>query len=236
MDGDGGRIRALLLFGGWEGHSPREVAEFAESEILFDCAIERSETLDCLDESVLSQFDVLLPIWTFGEISTEQERALLKSVEHGLGILAWHGATSAFLASRPHKHLLGGQFVAHPGGDTTTFRVDFAGHSELTRDLEGVELTSEQYYLLVDPAVDVLATTVMIAQDEMTWLRGVRAPVAWTRTWGNGRVFYSSIGHVVDDLRHPSVLTLLRRALHWSARPSLACTPESSSRIQFAQS
>ena len=231
MDGEDGRLRALVLYGGWEGHCPDEAADFAKSELLFDCDVQTSNSLDCLDASYLREFDVFLPIWTFGEVNAAQERALLTCVENGLGILAWHGATSAFLASRPHKHLLGGQFVAHPGGDSTTYRVEFSSTSELARDLDGFELTSEQYYMLVDPAVSVIATTKMVAEREMTWLRGVEAPVAWTRNWGKGRVFYCSIGHVVGDLRNPSAFRLLRRALKWTAR-----TPESSAQVQLAQS
>ena len=98
--------------------------------------------------------------------------------EGGLGLLAWHGATSAFLGSRPYKHLLGGQFVAHPGGSHVEHTIRF--HPDpLTVDLPDVTLRSEQYYLLVDPAVRVLATTEVVAPDE-PWLAGTEMPAAWS--------------------------------------------------------
>jgi type 1 glutamine amidotransferase len=133
-----------------------------------------------------------------------------------MGVLAWHGATSAFLACRRHKFLLGGQFVAHPGEQAVTYSVRFHDNDPLVAGLGDVTLTSEQYYMLVDPAVKVLATTRVVGPG-MDWVAGVEMPVAWTRRWGRGRVFYCSIGHTVDDLNHPSMITLLRRAAAWAA-------------------
>ncbi|MCB9845568.1 MAG: ThuA domain-containing protein [Phycisphaeraceae bacterium] len=209
--------RALILSGGWEGHTPEAVATFARERLLPGFEVERSWTLESLRREALSAFDVLLPIWTFDEITRAQERALLEAVEDGLGVLAWHGATSAFLHSRAHKHMLGGQFVAHPGGDATRYTVRFRPDHPLTRGLGETEFVSEQYSLLVDPAVEVLATTVMEGA-EKPWLRGVTMPQAWTRMWGEGRVFYCAIGHTVADLGQPSIVTLLQRAARWAAR------------------
>ena len=87
----------------------------------------------------------------------------------------------------------------------------------LVSGLDDLTLTSEQYYMLIDPAVNVLATT-EIDGDSMTWLAGVTMPVAWTRAWGSGRVFYSSLGHSLDILELPTVTTLLHRAAAWSCR------------------
>ena len=111
---------------------------------------------------------------------------------------------------------MGGQFVAHPGGGATTYVVRFADHP-LTADLEPLTLTSEQYYVLVDPAIEVLATTEVIAPEE-PWLAGVEMPVAWARSWGAGRVAYVSVGHGLDELRLPQVTHLLHRAARWAAR------------------
>jgi type 1 glutamine amidotransferase len=141
-------------------------------------------------------------------------------VAGGLGLLAWHGATSAFLESRPHKHLLGGQFVGHPGGADVEYTVHFRP-GPLTGGLADVTLRSEQYYLLVDPAVEVLATTEIVAPDE-PWLTGVEMPVAWVRPWGAGRVGYVSVGHGVEELAIPPITELLRRLAHSVARKATA--------------
>lgn len=209
--------RVLLLWGGPPTHDPEAFADFAERELLADCEVKRSSTLDSLTPESLSRFDLLVPIWMFDEIDRDQERALLSAVEGGLGVVAWHGATSAFLNSRPHKHLLGGQFVAHPGGAETIYRVRFRQDHTLTMGLEEVVVTSEQYYMLLDPAIEPLAFTTIEGRG-MTWLAGVEMPVAWTRLWGEGRVFYCSLGHTLADLESNSVRTLFRRAVLWAAR------------------
>lgn len=209
--------RALVLHGGWEGHQPDLFSDFAIQKLLGDHEVIRSTDLEMLCPEVLENIDLLLPIWTFGVLSEAQEQALLNAVANGMGVVAWHGATSAFLSSRPHKFLLGGQFVAHPGGEDTAYTVRFLGNDPLVEDLADISVVSEQYYLLVDPAVKVLATTVIDGAD-MPWLAGVNMPSAWTRQWGRGRVFYCALGHSLDILEHPSMTTLLRRAIDWAAR------------------
>lgn len=208
--------RALLLYGGWEGHRPEEFADFATSHILHGFHVVRTQDLGMLRDDVLSEFDLLVPIWTFGELADSQERALMTAVANGLGVLAWHGAASAFLGSRPHKFMLGGQFVAHPGEADVTYTVRFLGNDALVAGLQDVTVTSEQYYLLVDPAVKVLAST-QVQGGPLEWTAGVEMPVAWTRRWGKGRVFYCSLGHSLDVLQHSSIYTLLRRSADWAS-------------------
>jgi type 1 glutamine amidotransferase len=179
--------------------------------------IVRSSDLSLFRASDLKQFDLLVMAWTFGEITTEQEAALINAVADGLGLVTWHGGASAFLASRQHKLLIGGQFVGHPGGSTVTYDVHFEGNDPLVDRLEDFGITTEQYYMLVDPAVKVVATTRMKLL-HMPWLDDTEMPVAWVREWGRGRVFYCSIGHGVEQLAHPTVTELLRRAVRWAAR------------------
>jgi type 1 glutamine amidotransferase len=209
--------KALLLYGGWEGHFPETIAAFAKERLLTGFEVTESQDLAVLDPATLASFDLLVLIWTFGELTEEQEAALCNAVRDGMGLVAWHGAASSFHASRPYKHLLGGQFVAHPGGNAVPYHVKF-NDDPLTRGLEDFSIASEQYYLIVDPAVTVIATTQVVGC-EMPWLSGVKMPVAWWRNWGTGRVFYSSLGHTKGLLQHPSVAALLQRGIAWATRP-----------------
>lgn len=223
MDGSGGvhGLRVLVLAGGWEGHHPDEVARWAVEVLLagLDAEVTLTSDLDVLTSPTLAAHDLLLPVWTWGTITIEQELGFERAVRDGLGLVAWHGASSAFLGSRLHKFVLGGQFVDHPGGDRVRFSVEFDPHHPLAAGLDDFELMSEQYYLLVDPAIDVVATTTMVGSDDRPWTAGVRMPVAWTRQWGAGRVFYCSIGHDPTELAIPQVCSLLGRAVEWAPRP-----------------
>jgi type 1 glutamine amidotransferase len=208
--------RALVLSGGWEGHQPHAVAHFVQQHLLAGSEVVLRSDLGVLSADALAEFDLLIPIWTFGELSQDQETALCNAIENGLGMVAWHGAATSFQGNRRYKHLLGGQFLAHPGGDRLPYQVTF-GDDPLTAGLPAVQVTSEQYYLMTDPAVTVVATTVT-ASDEMPWLKGVLMPVAWHRQWGRGRVFYCSLGHSIEVLQQQPVTELLRRAVKWAKR------------------
>jgi hypothetical protein len=70
---------------------------------------------------------------------------------------------------------------------------------------------SEQYYMHVDPSNHVLATTTFE-------YNGCTMPVAWKKTYGKGRVFYSSLGHVAKDFDTPEALTIITRGMLWAAK------------------
>jgi hypothetical protein len=90
---------------------------------------------------------------------------------------------------------------------------------DITRGLDGFSVTSEQYYLHVDPANHVLATTRFPVADGPHVPNGeVEMPAAWTRRHGRGRVFYCSVGHDPDVLREPGPLELVVRGILWAAR------------------
>ena len=106
--------------------------------------------------------------------------------------------------------MVGGQWVAHPGGviDYTVHIVDHA--DPVTAGLDNFRMHSEQYYMHVDPSNHVLATTTFE-------FNGCTMPVAWKRMWGRGRVFYSSLGHVAADFDVPEALTIIERGMLWAA-------------------
>ena len=69
----------------------------------------------------------------------------------------------------------------------------------------------------VDPNNEVLATTTFNGE-HASWIDGHVMPVVWKRRWGQGRVFYSSLGHVASDFDVPEAYEITRRGLLWAAR------------------
>ena len=125
----------------------------------------------------------------------------------------------AFRNNTEYQFMTGGQWVAHPGGivDYTVNIVD--REDPITRGLRDFQMKSEQYYMHTDPGNKVLATTTFSGEHGgCHWIKGTVMPVVWTRMWGNGRVFYTSLGHVAKDFAVPEATEILRRGMLWAAR------------------
>lgn len=218
MSGSGKRV--LMVAGGWEGHEPQQCADLF-SEVLREDGFEvtRSDTLDAyLDAAAMRKYDLIVPVWTMGEISKEQERGLLETIAAGTGVAGWHGGMGdSFRQNTEYQFMVGGQWVAHPG-NVIDYTVQITDHDDpITAGLNDFAMHSEQYYLHVDPSNEVLATTTF-SGEHAPWIAGTVMPVVWKRHWGQGRVFYCSLGHKAVDFNVPEARELVRRGMHWAAR------------------
>jgi len=213
---------ALMVWGGWEGHEPEQtVNRFAPflREQGFTVRIEPSMDV-YTDAEYMNALSLVVPIWTMGTISNEQEAGLLAAVKSGVGLAGWHGGTGdAFRNNTSYQWMTGGQWVAHPG-NFVDYSVQISNHDhEITRGLSDFSMHSEQYYLHTDPGNNVLATTTFSGQHEgADWIAGTVMPVLWTRMWGQGRVFYSSLGHHNPDFEVFEAAETVRRGMLWAAR------------------
>ena len=117
------------------------------------------------------------------------------------------------------QFMTGGQFVAHPGNDGTRYRVNVVhSGSEITAGIDDFDVVSEQYYMHVDPAARVLATTPFPVADGPHAPNGrVDMPVIWTKYYGRGKVFYNSLGHNANVVSSEPCLTLMQRGFRWAA-------------------
>ena len=212
--------RALIVHGGWDGHEPQAFADHYATVLRNEgFEVEVSDTLDALrDSDALRRLSLIVPIWTMGTIEPEQLRPLQEAVAAGVGLAGFHGGMGdAFRTATDFQLMVGGQFVGHPDGikDYDVTIVD--RESPITAGLTHFRVTSEQYYMHVDPSNRVLATTTF-HPETATWLDGVIMPVVWTRRWGAGSVFYSSVGHSLSDLEVPEVPEIQRRGMLLAAR------------------
>ena len=218
--------KALIVWGGWDGHQPREVAGIFDRVLREEgFETEVSDTLDAFnDEARLMNLSLIVPVWTMGKITPEQLNPVLKAVEKGgVGVAGCHGGMcDSFRQSPGWQFLTGGQWVAHPGNDGVRYTVRMGpAKSPITEGIRDFEVASEQYYLLVDPGVKVLATTRFPA----TGVGGPHVPngefdmpVIWTKLYGKGRVFYNSLGHQANVVESEPNLTLMRRGFGWAAK------------------
>ena len=215
--------KVLIFKGGWDGHEPDLIAErFAGimEKNGYSCVIYDNQEVMLDLELVMSQ-DLIIPCWTMGEIDTKVRENIVKAVAAGTGLAGCHGGMcDAFRNDVEWQFMTGGQWVSHPGGDGISYEVNIRkGSSPIVEVLEDFPVCSEQYYLHVDPAVEVLATTRFpVVPYYHISNKVVDMPVAWTKFWGNGRVFYNSLGHHDDVFdKSPSAQILMERGMLWAA-------------------
>ena len=214
--------QALIVQGGWDGHEPALVSErFKKILEGHGFTVENSDSLSSFEDAErLMTLDLIVPCWTMSEISDVQCDNVAAAVESGVGIAGCHGGMcDSFRNSVQWQFITGGQWVAHPGDDGTPYTVKITDKThELTKGINDFDVCSEHYYLHIDPAVKVYATTEFPFVDGPHAANGkVDMPVVWTKYWGKGRVFYTSLGHHNDVFDIPEALELMTRGLLWAA-------------------
>ena len=216
---------ALIVWGGWAGHTPRESAEVFRSFLeRKGYQVAMADTLDVyLDQARMTAWSLIVPIWTMGEITKEQWGGLNRAIQAGTGLAGFHGGIiDAFRDNTDYQWMTGGQWVAHPGGCIDSYRVEIAdGNHPITANVDGFTLAdTEQYYVHVDPANHTLCTTEFGGEHGPADLyeSGTVMPYAWTKRWGKGRVFVACWGHTYKDFDVPQARQIVERGMLWASR------------------
>lgn len=215
-------MRALVTWGGWDGHEPDKVsALFAGWLRAAGAEVTLTDTLACFDDAAeVAGYDLIVPVWTMSKIGKEQALAVCAAVAAGTGIAGCHGGMcDAFRENVDWQFLTGSQWVAHPGNDGVSYRVRMVSDDALVAGIGDFDVASEQYYLHVDPAVKVLAVTDFPVAPGPHEVNGpVAMPVAYVKGYGAGRVYYNALGHHADVIDRGPAAEMLKRGLVWAAR------------------
>ena len=209
--------KALIFFGGWDGHNPTGFAELFESMLTENgYEVESYDNLDCLnDAEKLLTYDVIIPFWTMGQIEKEQFNNLSTAIQSGVGLAGVHGGMGdAFRGNVSFQWMVGGQFLGHP--HVGPYKVDIIDMNHpIVRNIESFDYDSEQYYMQVDPSIEILAETQYNHEGKT-----VTMPVVWTKNWGNGKVFYSALGHDIKEYieQFPVAAEIALRGFIWATR------------------
>ena len=215
--------KALIVWGGWDGHEPKQVAAIFERVLKDDgFSVTVSDSLAAFDDAdSVAGLNLIVPVWTMGKIADTQLKNVTTAVAAGVGIAGCHGGMGdSFREATEWQFMTGGQWVSHPGNDGTKYTVNIAhGSSPIVAGIGHFEISSEQYYMHTDPSNKVLATTTFpVAPGPHEGNGRFEMPVIWTRVYGKGRVFYNSLGHHADVVEAEPNLTIMRRGFAWAAR------------------
>jgi type 1 glutamine amidotransferase len=228
--------QALVVRGGWDGHQPVKATDLFIPHLKengFDVRVEDSPDVYA-DAATMADVDLVVQCMTMSTIEREPLAGLIAAVESGTGLAGWHGGIAdSYRASADYLQLIGGQFAHHaalgaPDARTgeqsdnyVPHRIELtpaAAEHPITAGLADFDLDTEQYWVLTDDYIDVLATTTTAVRPWSPWNRPITCPAIWTRQWGRGRVFVSTPGHRVEVLEDPNVRTIIERGLLWAAR------------------
>lgn len=211
--------KVLIVHGGWEGHTPSQSAAVV-AEILRakGMSVDVETSTSAFADPDLGRYDLIIPAITMSTIEKEELSNLIATIRAGTGLAGFHGLMCDSFRNEPaYQFMTGGQWVAHPG-DIIDYTVNIAnGDHPITAGLQDFSYRSEQYYMHVDPSLTVLATTTFDGS-RFPEIDGVVMPVVWTRKFGAGRVFHSTLGHVVDEFAVFEMATIFERGALWAAR------------------
>ena len=212
--------KALMVWGGWPGHQPKETVDiFAPWLVEQGFDVEISNSLDSyLDAEKLKGLSLIVQAVTMGTITPQQEKGLRDAVRGGVGLAGWHGGLAdSFRANPEYEWMVGGSWAAHPG-NILDYTVNITKRDDpIMKGLADFKMRSEQYYMLLDPGVEVLATTTF-SGEPMPAIKGVVMPVVWRKLYGQGRVFNSTLGHVASDFNVAEAKEIMKRGMLWAAR------------------
>ena len=223
----------IYIYGGMKGHSPKE------SVNLFVPILEKEgasvKVFDNFsvyeDEKLMNEADLIIQIFTDAftsdpRMNNEQFKGLQNALINGTGFAGWHGGLGDSSPNPLYHFIVGGDFVSHPGElkemKTAEYEVKiYDSEDYITNGISDFKINgSEQYYMMIDPNVKVLAVSEFKLNNWPTnenKIKGSFMPVIWKKNYGKGRVFYSSIGHYLREFEIPEVLTMQMRGFRWAS-------------------
>jgi uncharacterized protein len=210
--------QALIVWGGWDGHTPdRSAAIVAEMLKVNGFAVRVEQGTSSLADPEIAKLNLIVPMITMSVIEKTEVDNLCAAVRGGVGLAGMHGLMcDSFRNETEYQFMTGGQWVSHPG-NIIDYRINVAKADDpIMKGIKDFDYRSEQYYMHIDPAIEVLATTTFTGE-HCDFVKGVIMPVVWKKIYGKGRVFYSALGHTADEFAVPEMKTMLDRGMLWAA-------------------
>jgi len=205
--------KVLYIYGGADYHPSGECGHLLQQLAAADgrFTVEMTASLDAFASLPESDY-VAVVVYTTGYddgLTPARETGLLDYVRNGGGFVGIHGAAASFRNNSAYVEMLNGRFRHHPEFHEFTVNIVDADHYLALRALDFA--IEDELYLLEQFDPD-RCTVVAHTQ----W-QGQKAPMAFTRQYGDGRVAYLANGHSLRSWAHPEFRKLVLRAIAWSA-------------------
>ena len=223
----------IYVYGGMNGHSPKESVDLfvpiLEKEGAIVKVFDNFSVFE--NEKLMNEADLIIQTFTDAfssdpRMNNDQFKGLRKALINGTGFAGWHGGLGDSSPNPLYHFIVGGDFVSHPGElkemKTAEYEVKiYDSEDYITDGLSDFKIFgSEQYYMMIDPNVKVLAVSEFKLNNWPTIeneIKGSFMPVIWKKNYGKGRVFYSSVGHYLREFEIPQVFTMQMRGFRWAS-------------------
>ena len=222
--GHKGRLLYLTLSAGFKHDSipiSRDVvSEIGQKSGAFDVTL--ADDVSPFTADNLKNYDVIM-FYTTGELpmNDAQKQAFVQFVRSGHGFVGVHSATDTFYTWPDYLEMIGGYFNDHPWHQNVTVDVVDPSNPIVSALAPSFQIDDEIYQisdfqyrdshvlLRLDPSsVDM--------KKENVHRRFYGWPLAWTRSFGQGRVFYTTLGHEQAVWRDPRYQQMLLNGIKWA--------------------
>ena len=172
----------------------------------------------------LNDFDAVL-FYTGGELEMkpEQKASLLSFVhDDGKGFIGVHSATITFTSWPEYGEMIGGYFDEHPW---VTFDApiivedpNFPGMQQWPKSF----ILKDEIYQMKDYSRDKVRVLMRLDASKLdlnnphVHRKDRDFAVTWAKTYGKGRVFYSTLGHVDQNWDDPRFQEMYLEAIKWA--------------------
>lgn len=189
-----------------------------------------TEETDLFTATGLAEFDVVAFVNTTGDVLDEDEAAAFQEwVETGGGFVGVHSAADTEHESDWYGELVGGHFTSHPLGlQDATLATEAPEDPTVAHLPETWEFREEYYNFDRNPrrTADVLLS---LDEETATFWNGDDAtehftmrgdhPIAWSRDFGDGRSWYTNLGHTPSTWDDERFTTHVLEGIRWAAAP-----------------
>jgi len=216
-------MKKILLLGGGEFHDYKGCCQVIANHLqeLSDQYTVKTVIgdLEQLRRPNIDNYDIVVFYWTKDKLTSEQKNGLLEWCAEKGKFVGVHCAATAFQESPEYEAMLGGRFKKHPPYRKYCVFVD-QRHPAMQQHFESFQappewcnwgqrecwVQDEQFLIHYDRRVNIAASAAFNGE---IW------PVAWSKPWGNGRVFYLALGHDVQACSSEFFRQMLFAGVHW---------------------
>ena len=192
-------------------YSSKDVSLKHFRKILTECDITMFENVQVFKNDEFFEYGAAIFYNQEGELTKQQERNILKFISEGRGFIGLHGASASFKSHPNYFKMLGGRFIRHKTYMTFPIRIVDKNHP-ITLGLKDFTFKDEPYRHDFSMSKDI---HILAKADYQDGENPNLEPIMWTKSYGEGRVFYCSLGHRTNSLKTPIFQKIIQRALKW---------------------